>query len=810
MSAELKDEAQLEIGHVLFMDIVAYSKLVIDEQREVQRKLNEIVRSTEQFHLSDAAGKLVRLPTGDGMALVFRDTMEAPVRCAREIAKALHAHPGIHLRMGVHSGPVSDVTDVNERANIAGDGVNIAQRVMACGDAGHILLSKRVAEDLVHYGRWRPQVHELGEVEIKHGVKIDIFNLCGDGIGNAEVPEKIARKREELETTSRTLAKRSRARRRTYIGIAAGVVALAIALSIFAYRTSRKLAEATNMAKATFEKSVAVLPFENLSRDPDNAFLSTGIQDEILTRLAKIAALKVIARTSTKQYESRPANLAQIAKELGVAAILEGSVQKVGGTIRVNVQLIKPATGAHLWAETYDRELIDVLGVESDVATKIAFALRAALSPEEKARIEVKPTDSPEAYALYLRAVALIDEAAYVPDKEQEKDFFQAVELLNQAIARDPAFLLAYCRLAEAHDELYFQNHDHTPARLALANSAINVAFRLKPDSGEAHLASAAHFYHGYFDYDHARDELAIAVRTLPNNARIFEWTGYIDRRQGRWHDAVRNLKRASELDPRNVRILFGAAITYNLMSDYEQARETLDRLIALEPNNNFHLVFRAWNDVAERADTRPFHAVIEKILRDDPAWAGNLVDPRLFLARAEHDPAAADRALAALTENSLGIRGGFVKFSRYYLQGLVARMKGDTVAARVAFTAARAEQEEAVRARPDDGAVVCLLGLIDAALGRKEEALREGRQAVELLPVAKNAVDGADILYVYAVICAQTGERDLAIEQLETLAKIPAGESYGELRLDPEWDPLRGDPRFEKIVASVAPKSAR
>jgi len=448
--------------------------------------------------------------------------------------------------------------------------------------------------------------------------------------------------------------------------------------------------------------------------------------------------------------------------------------------------------------------------VESDVATKIAFALRAALSPEEKARIEVKPTDSPEAYALYLRAAALIDQADYAQDKEQEKDLFQAVELLNQAIARDPAFLLAYCRLAEAHDELYFQNHDHTPARLALANSAINAAFRLKPDSGEAHLASAAHFYHGYFDYDHARDELAIAVRTLPNNARIFEWTGYIDRRQGRWHDAVRNLKRASELDPRNVRILFGAAITYNLMSDYEQARETLDRLIALEPNNNFHLVFRAWNDVAERADTRPFHAVIEKILRDDPAWAGNLVEQRLFLASAEHDPVAADRALATLTENTMGIRGGFVKFSRYYLQGLVARMKGDTVAARVAFTAARAEQEEAVRARPDDGAVVCLLGLIDAALGRKEEALREGRQAVELLPVAKNAVDGADILYVYAVICAQTGERDLAIEQLETLAKIPAGESYGELRLDPEWDPLRGDPRFEKIVASVAPKSAR
>src|SRR5439155_16404843 len=349
------------------------------------------------------------------------------------------------------------------------------------------------------------------------------------------------------------------------------------------------------------------------------------------------------------------------------------------GKVHVNAQLVDARTDAGIWAEEYDRDLNDVFAIETEVAQSIANRLRAKVSAREKVAIQERPTRDIVAYDLYVRAKPLIDEASYAPEQERWKDYFQAVELLDRAIARDPAFLLAYCRLAEAHDELYFQNHDHTPARLALANSAINVAFRLKPDSGEAHLASAAHFYHGYFDYDHARDELAIAVRTLPNNARIFEWTGYIDRRQGRWHDAVRNLKRASELDPRNVRILFGAAITYNLMSDYEQARETLDRLIALEPNNNFHLVFRAWIDVFERADTRPLHAVIEKILRDDPAWAGNLVDPRLFLARAEHDPAAADRALATLTENTMGLRGGFVKFSRYYVQGLVARMKGDT-----------------------------------------------------------------------------------------------------------------------------------
>jgi tetratricopeptide (TPR) repeat protein len=399
----------------------------------------------------------------------------------------------------------------------------------------------------------------------------------------------------------------------------------------------------------------------------------------------------------------------------------------------------------------------------------------------------------------------LIDKAAHLGmhSKEQEQDYFQAIELLNQAIARDSAFLLAYCRLAEAHDELYFDRFDYTPRRLELAKSAINSAFRLKPDSGEAHLALAAHFYHGYFDYDHARDELAIAVRTLPNNARIFEWTGFIDRRQSRWHDAVRNFERATALDPRNVKILTSAAVTHHLMRNYGQERRTMDRLIALEPNNIGHRLGRAWIDVRERADTRAVHAVLEKILPDNPESA-------LGLALYERDAVAADHALAVLAgqgEDTFDAGRGGMQFSPAYLQGSVARMKGDAAAAHVAFTVARAQQEEAVRARPDYGPFLGVLGLIDAGLGRKEEALREGRRAVELAPMAKDSLDGADVLYIYATICARTGERDLAIEELETLAKIPAGPSYGDIRLNPDWDPLRGDPRFEKIVASLAPK---
>jgi tetratricopeptide (TPR) repeat protein len=389
----------------------------------------------------------------------------------------------------------------------------------------------------------------------------------------------------------------------------------------------------------------------------------------------------------------------------------------------------------------------------------------------------------------------VIDKAVHEQGKEQEKDYFQAIEWLNQAIARDPAFLLAYCRLAEAHDELYLNKVDHTPARLELAKSAINSAFHLNPDSGEAHLALATHFYHGYLDYDRARAELDIASRTLPNNARIFEWSAYINRRQNRWHDAVRDFKHAMELDPRNARILLGAEVTYLLMREYEKQREVCDRLIALEPTDIDHRLWRAWIDFCERADTRAVHAVL-----------GKKAD--LHLALSEGDAVAAEHALAAFHEDTFDARKiGLTQFRRGYLEGLVARMKGDVAGAEAAFNAVRVLQKQAVRAQPEDGPVLCVLGLIDAGLGHKEDALREGRRALELAPLTKDSLDGADVLYFYAVICAWTGERDLAIEQLETLAKIPAGVCYGDIRLNPDWDPLRGDPRFEKIVNSLAPR---
>ncbi len=547
---------------------------------------------------------------------------------------------------------------------------------------------------------------------------------------------------------------------------------------------------------------IAVLPFENLSDDKEPAFFADGVHDDILIKLAKIADLKVISRTSVMQYRGKQ-NVREIGNALRVSHVLEGTVRRSGGKVYVNAQLVDARTDVGVWAEQYDRDLNDVFAIETEVAQSIADRLRAKVSAREKAAMQEWPTRDLAAYDLYVRAKPLIDFAQESPGAE--KNLSQAVDLLNQAIARDPAFLLAYCRLAQAHDDFYFQRVDHTPRRLALAKAAIDSAFRLKPDSGEAHLALALHLYRGYLDYDHARDELALAARTLPNNAWLFELTGYIDRRQGRWPDAGRNLKRAGELDPRNVHILSGLATTYLWLRDYKQLRNVSDRIQALDPANISSTLYRAWISVYERADTRPVHAAIEKILADDPARASALEETQFWLAWCERDFAAAERALAMMTENgnTFYFRGPEVNMSRACVEGLIARARGDLAGAKAAFTAARAEQEKRVREDPDHVGALCVLGLIDAGLGRKDQALQEGRQAVQRLPVVKNALDGPNVLYLFAIICAWTGERDLAIEQLQTLVRIPAaaGTTYGELRLDAWWDPLRGDPRFEKLV---------
>ena len=786
MPLDTSSETKFEIGHVLFIDIVGYSKLLITEQSRQLETLKEIVRGTEQFRRAEAEGKLLRLPTGDGVALVFRTTSEAPVLCALEISKALKSYPELKVRMGIHSGPVNEIADLNEQANIAGAGINLAQRVMDCGDAGHMLLSKHVADDLEHYPRWQPYLHPLGECEVKHGVRIGLVNLYDNEVGNPAIPQKLQ-------------AVRRRQARTRWAAIVTVLLLLGAMVVTFVL-ISKKSARSTLVAA---ERSIAVLPFENLSAEKENAFFTDGVQDEVLSDLAKIADLKVISRTSVMLYQAgSPRNLRDIGQQLGVAHVVEGSVQRAGGKVRVIAQLIDARTDKHLWAQTYDRELKDVFAIETEVAQAIANALQAKLSPSEKVSIEEKPTGDLVAYDVYVRALPLIDWAS--EKSTGEKDLATAVGLLNQAVARDPSFALAYCRLALAHDSIYFLGYDHTAGRLEKAKSAIDSAFRLKPDSGEAHLALAAHYYWGYLDYDRARDELALAQRTLPNNSRLFFITGLIDRRQGRWPDSVRNLERACELDPQNDNTLGALQITYSLLRDYKKELAILDRRQTLHPNDPHLELARAIFEREWHADLRPWHAEIEKRIAENPA-SDDWTEDRVYLALLERDFGAAAIFATKLPQNTLT-----EKENRNSWMGFIARLRGDMAAAQANCTAARMIQEELIRAQPDNARLHSDLGFLNAVLGRREEALQEGRRSLELLPLTKNPLDGADLLEAFAEICVLVDEKDLALQQLETLAKIPSNLSYGRLRLETVWDPLRGDPRFEKIVASLAPKDGK
>src|SRR5205823_5014807 len=482
MADEQKTQLRLEIAHVLFMDIVGYSKLLIDEQSEALQELNQLVRKTEAVRTAEAASQLIILPTGDGMALVFTGSVEDPVECALQISQRLRAQPSLPVRLGIHSGPVHHVADVNQRENIAGAGINVAQRVMDCGDAGHILLSKRVADDLAQYRRWQPYLHELGDFEVKHGVVVSIVNLYADVVGNPEPPAKLKHGKRLPER-----ARRSEGAKRSPLLIPlliAGLMLFSVAVLAIIFApailkqsrarentTSSPAAPTTPAAPAIAEKSIAVLPFENMSRDPDNAFFTDGVQDQVLTALAKVADLKVISRTSVMQYKSGVArNLREIALQLGVTHVLEGSVQRAGNRVRVNAQLIDARTDRHLWAEHYDRPLDDVFAIQTQIAQAIADKLRVALSSREAAAIGEKPTSDLAAYDLYLRAKELIASSFF--SARFGEDLSQAARFLDQAVARDSHFLLAYCSLAEVHNYLYFYGIDHSPARLALATAA--------------------------------------------------------------------------------------------------------------------------------------------------------------------------------------------------------------------------------------------------------------------------------------------------------------------------------------------------
>ena len=576
-------------------------------------------------------------------------------------------------------------------------------------------------------------------------------------------------------------------------GLLASLVALATAIGVIIWKS-----ELFRPPPAT---GIAVLPFDNLSPEKEDASLTDGVQDDILTKLAKVAGLKVISRTSVMEYRGKR-NVRQIGEILRVSHVLEGSVRKTGARVHMNAQLIDTRSDTHVWAEEYDFDLNDLFVVQSEIAKKVAGLLDAKISAAESLAIEQPITTDLAAFDLFARAKNLLLWVSSTTGGEAK--LLQAVDLLNQAVARDPSFFQAYCELAYAHGFLYFFRDDHTPARLALAEEAVKTAFRLRPASGDAHLAAAENLYRGHLNYKAALAELEIAGQKLPNNARVFEMKGYIQRRQGRWEESTRNIERALDLDPRNFFALRQIAISYGHLRRYAEAASALDHAIAVEPNVINQLA-RAFVELDWKADTGKLHQLIDSIRSKNPSAVPSIADTWLLCALMERDVATAESALNALGETALS--DDVVQFSRPFVEGLIARMTNDEQKAHSAFTAARAEQQKIVDAQPNYGPTLCVLGLIDAALGRKDEALQEGRRAVELVPIEEDAINGQAMNQYFAMIAAWAGEKELACEQLIAAMRRPNSLSYGQLKLLPFWDPLRGDPRFEKIVASIAPR---
>jgi TolB-like protein len=784
MSTEIKKEIELEIAHVLFIDIVGYSKLSINEQHAAVDELTQIVRGTGEFKKADASQRLIKIATGDGMALVFYNTPEAPVRCAIEVTRALKDTPRLRLRMGVHSGPVSGVIDVTERTNLAGAGLNLAQRVMNCGDAGHILLSKHVAEDLAEFEEWRPLLHELGACKVKHGTEVSVVNLYGSDFGNPELP-----------ATFRLIKKRSVRRRNTVVAAALIVGAVIIAGGFWFSRNRM------GSSLGAPEKSIAVLPFENLSEDKANAYFATGIQNEILTRLAKIGALKVISHSSTQQYPSQPGNLAEIGRQLAVANVLEGSVQKAGDQVHINVQLIRAATDEHLWAESYDRKLANIFLVEAEVAGAVAEALKAKLTSAEKQTIEQKTTNNPEAYDAYLRGLAYILRPNYAPT-----DNLDAIKYFGEAAKLDPKFALAWAWLGRANALGYFnQITDNVTTLREAAKRAADTATDLQPNLNEAWQAQGYFYYYCEQDYDRAIASFEKAGQLSPNNSEILSALGLVCRRKGQWERSLDYLRHATKLDPRNVAVLGLQADVLWEARQYKAALKAYDRVLDIIPGDTNTLAQKA-GLYQEQADLASASAVLATLHLDmNSPYFFRQVDQWIY----ERRYGDAIQALKTQVKNPAPTETAFSKIYHKTQLAWLQQLSGDNSSAHTTWEQVRSEFQGLFDGDSErlDGTRSLILAWANAALGDKTTALEIAERTANLDSFKKDVMAAAWAQQWSAKIAMQMGEPDRALSILERSAEVPGGVTYGDLKLNPMWDPLRGDPRFEQIVASLAPK---
>ena len=716
-------------------------------------------------------------------------TVRRSQRSARSrLRRRSRAQPEIRVRMGIHSGPVSEVSDVNGRTNIAGAGINMAQRVMDCGDAGHILLSKHVAEDLEEYEQWRPLLHDLGTCEVKHGVRVSIVNVHADQVGNPQLPKKfqsLKKHRERVRWAAITAA------------LLALVAIVAGTLMFSRYRVGSIMAAP--------EKSIAVLPFENRSEDKANAYLADGIQDEILTRLAKIADLKVISRTSTQHYKSAPENLPEIARQLGVAHILEGSVQKSGDVVRVNVQLIKAANDSHLWADTFDRKLTEILSVESEVAKAIADQLRAKLTGREEQVIAAKPTDNPEAYDAYLRGLAYTLKTGNTP-----ANYLAAQKYLREAVRLDPKFALSWALLSYVDSVGYTSlSLQPTVALREEARQAAETALTLQPNLGEAVLAKGYYHYSCLKDYDTAVGYFEQARQLLPNSSRIPESLAYVARRRGQWDRSESYFNEAERLDPRDVSLLTQHAISYMELRRFPEAVRKFDQVLNITPDDPDTLVLKAATAQAE-GDLPRASAILAPLhpATDDSAT----LEIQAYQAILERRPAQIIprlKEILAKPDPALGFYNGELRF----WLGWAQEVAGDQAAAQESWQQARSELEPFLKKQSENVGLIADLTLINMGLGDKAAALALAEQAMAANPIEKDAVDGPIPIEILARVAARMGEPDRAITALQKLLSIPYNGALAAapltpalLRLDPMFDPLRNDPRFKNLCEEKQP----
>jgi TolB-like protein/Flp pilus assembly protein TadD len=706
VAVEREANPKVEIAHVLAMDIVEYSTLLITEQTRVMGELTNIVKNSERFRRAEADGKLVRIPTGDGMALVFFSEPDAPIECAMEISAALKSHPKIRLRMGIHSGPVNQVVDVSDRSNVAGAGIDTAHRVMDCGDAGHILLSKRVADDLAPFPRWNPHLHDLGECEVKHGRKISLVNFYTDTVGNLQTPKKCALAK------PKPLLKRQRALIGATVLLILGVV---IGSLIFLRQTASKPGTtATSSPSQPNSKSIAVLPFENLSHDPDNAYFADGIQEEILTRLSKIADLKVISRTSTQRYKSKPDNLPEIAKQLGVANILEGTVQKAADQVRVNVQLISARNDSHLWADKFDRKLTDTFTVETEIASRIADILQAKLTGSAKQAIAARPTENTEAHELYLRG-------RYFVGKRGGENLNKAIDYFNQAIAKDPNYALAYAGLSDCYNLLPQWTAVNRAECTSKAKAAAIKALQIDDSLAEAHTSLAAALFSNDLNLPESKREFERAIELDPNYAFAHYSFGYdVLPALGEFDHAIAELRRAVELDPFSEIINANLGYGYIVARRYPEAIAQLRKTVELDPD--FGVTHRNFGEALE--------------------LSGQL----------EH---------------------------------------------------AVAEYEKAYTFRSDEH-VVAYLAHAYALKGEREKTLQLLTQMKEF------EQRGPPWAFGFALVYIGLGDKNEAVNWLERSYQNKEFAKLSLIKVEPMLDPLRGDPRFEKLANQIVPPNAK